>query len=117
MRVGGMVDVQSSTWPGINKHGGVGRIVKLHYVSSNKCVDDKSEVTHIDVKYFVMGGRERMVPVQYVNPAPECETTTTNTQVSAATTEKQRISEIDLFCWDDASFAALFDRTVALATG
>jgi hypothetical protein len=55
--VGQLVDVASRTWPGINKHGGVGRIVKL----TENCVD----------VHYVLGGRERGVPIEYVSLLPQ----------------------------------------------
>jgi hypothetical protein len=55
--VGQLVDVKSRTWPGINKHGGVGRIVRL----SENCVD----------VHYVLGGRERGIPIEYVNLLPQ----------------------------------------------
>jgi ribosomal protein L21E len=55
--VGQLVEVASRTWPGINKHGGVGRIVKV----TGNCVD----------VHYVLGGRERSVPIEYVNLLPQ----------------------------------------------
>ena len=46
--VGDIIDVKSRTWPGINKHGGTAKIVRVN--------DDKS----YDVAY-VLGGREKRV--------------------------------------------------------
>lgn len=51
--VGRLVQVEARTWPGINKHGGVGRIIR------------RTE-TSVDVQY-VLGGRERGIPCQYVS--------------------------------------------------
>lgn len=50
--VGTRVSVEARTWPGINKPGGVGKVTKVH---------DNA----VDVKY-VIEGRERRIPVQYV---------------------------------------------------
>lgn len=48
------VNVQSRTWPGINKPGGVGRITRIN-------VDTDT----VNIKY-VLGGSEKNVPVKYV---------------------------------------------------
>ena len=64
---GRIVSVQSRTWPGINKPGGVGRITQIYQRSQD------SEVTHVDVKYHINGGREKKVDVCYVQLAPDYE--------------------------------------------
>ena len=64
---GRIVSVQSRTWPGINKPGGVGRITQIYQRSQD------SEVTHVDVKYHINGGREKKVDVCYVKLAPDYE--------------------------------------------
>ena len=51
--VGDQVEVESRTWPGINKPGGHGRVMKLN--------DDGT----INVKY-VLGGSEKRVELKYV---------------------------------------------------
>lgn len=74
-----MVEVLPRTWPGINKIGGIAKVVKCHYIATsddgtkeNNDVQKKDNVpSHIDVRYVVMGGRERMVPMEYCRPAPE----------------------------------------------
>ena len=53
MQVGSIVNVQSRTWPGINKPGGTGRIVKVN--------DNKT----INVKY-ILGGTEKNVEIKFV---------------------------------------------------
>lgn len=63
--VGKIVQVEARTWPGINKPGGVGRITQLHYS------DNGTTVTSVDVRYTVVGGRERHVPIEHVEVAPE----------------------------------------------
>ena len=63
--VGMIVQVEARTWPGINKPGGVGRITQIHYS------EDGKELTSVDVRYTVVGGRERRVPIQHVEQAPE----------------------------------------------
>ena len=52
LTVGSVVNVQSRTWPGVNKPGGVARIKKVH--------DDTGTGIKYDVAY-ILGGRERMV--------------------------------------------------------
>ena len=55
--VGDLVDVQSRTWPGINKPGGAGRVLK---------VDTDNGM--LDVKY-TLGGSEKAIAFKYVRPA------------------------------------------------
>lgn len=51
-----IVDVQSRTWPGINKPGGVARVTKVH---------EGGNSTKYDVAY-VLGGREKQVDEAFV---------------------------------------------------
>ena len=53
MEVGAIVQVQSRTWPGINKPGGAGRVVRVN--------EDGS----VNVKY-ILGGTEKNVASKYV---------------------------------------------------
>ena len=55
--VGDLVDVESRTWPGINKPGGVGRVLAIHRHGSL--------ATGFDVKY-VLGGTEGDVGARHV---------------------------------------------------
>jgi hypothetical protein len=73
-----MVEVLPRTWPGVNKIGGIARVTKCHYhhddsphssTSTARRSDEKP--THVDVRYVVMGGREKMVPMEYCKPAPQ----------------------------------------------
>ena len=64
--VGRLVEVQSRTWPGINKPGGVARVTNVHY-------DDDLALSHIDVQYILGNTKEKEVPVDYVRLAPEYE--------------------------------------------
>jgi len=57
-QVGSLVCVQSRTWAGINKPGGVGRVSKVYY--------DSDIPTHVDVKYIVNSGRENHVEMIFV---------------------------------------------------
>lgn len=54
---GSVVIVKSRTWPGINKHGGVGRVTKVNVVGN---------ATKYDVTY-VLGGREKDVDASFVS--------------------------------------------------
>ena len=54
---GQLVRVEARTWPGINKPGGVGRIIRLI-------------ANELDVQY-VLGGGEKGVPLQYVSIVEE----------------------------------------------
>ena len=72
LRVGRMVNVAARTWPGINKQGGTGRVTALH-MSVGIGEESTGAVTHVDVRYVVVGGREKRVPVCYITAAPEYE--------------------------------------------
>ena len=52
MEVGAIVQVQSRTWPGINKPGGAGRVVRLTKMAQS-------------TKY-ILGGTEKNVASKYV---------------------------------------------------
>uniref|UniRef100_A0A7S1B8S8 MCM3-like winged helix domain-containing protein n=4 Tax=Corethron hystrix TaxID=216773 RepID=A0A7S1B8S8_9STRA len=54
-KVGEIVRVAARTWPGMNKQGGVGKVINVN--------DDAGTV---DVKY-VLGGRERKIEFKFVN--------------------------------------------------
>ena len=56
------VNVESRTWPGINKPGGVGKIVKIH--------SEGTTTVAVDVKY-ILGGTEKDVELQYVKKHEE----------------------------------------------
>lgn len=58
-KVGSLVSVQSRTWAGINKPGGVGRVSKVYYESPDT-------PTHVDVKYIVNSGGETHVEMIFV---------------------------------------------------
>jgi hypothetical protein len=57
IEVGTLVSVEARTWPGINKHGGIGKVTKL-------CYEEKTLIS-VDVKY-VLGGTEKQVEMEYV---------------------------------------------------
>jgi hypothetical protein len=75
-RVGDTVEVQARMWPGINRHGGVGRVMDVHR-------DERGVLAHVDVKYIVVGGRERLVPVEYVALAPQFAQSNSNNAAEA----------------------------------
>lgn len=58
---GDLVEVQSRTWPGINKPGGSGRIVRVHQETD----ESGQQVAVYDVRY-VLGGLERRIEREYV---------------------------------------------------
>ncbi|KAF1335548.1 hypothetical protein FI667_g1309, partial [Globisporangium splendens] len=60
-QVGDLVEVESRTWPGINKLGGSGRIVSVHRETNGK----GEEKFFYDVRY-VLGGFERRIESDYV---------------------------------------------------
>ncbi|TDH68439.1 hypothetical protein CCR75_006658 [Bremia lactucae] len=63
LKVGTLVDVESRTWPGINKQGGAGRITRVY---REKSCEGESEEFFYDVRY-VLGGFERKVERVYVH--------------------------------------------------
>ena len=95
------MEVASRTWPGMNRPGGVGRIMQTHTkevslggenddgqpannesnaTSSNASIENSpntnakkaSRVIQVDVKY-VIGGTDKEVPVEFVKHAPKFE--------------------------------------------
>uniref|UniRef100_K3W7C4 Uncharacterized protein n=1 Tax=Globisporangium ultimum (strain ATCC 200006 / CBS 805.95 / DAOM BR144) TaxID=431595 RepID=K3W7C4_GLOUD len=60
-QVGDLVEVESRTWPGINKPGGSGRIVNVHREANA----NGEEKIFYDVRY-VLGGFERRIESEYV---------------------------------------------------
>jgi hypothetical protein len=104
--VGRLVEVASRTWPGINKPGGVARVINVHYdkdasnnqngggsndkapISGSHDVSGANSVktpTHVDVKYILGGSREKRVPVEYVKLAPQYESTSVETEANGRT--------------------------------
>jgi hypothetical protein len=61
--VGEQVNVEARTWPGINKPGGVGKVVKIH-------TEGPGIVVAVDVRY-ILGGTEKEVELQYVQKHEE----------------------------------------------
>ena len=57
---GSVVMVQARTWPGINKHGGVGRVTKVHSSTASG-----GSAVQYDVSY-VLGGKEKFVDESFV---------------------------------------------------
>ncbi|RLN48426.1 hypothetical protein BBJ28_00000082 [Nothophytophthora sp. Chile5] len=62
LEVGTLVEVDSRTWPGINKPGGSGRIVRVH---KEKGEDGVAETLFFDVRY-VLGGIEKHIESEFV---------------------------------------------------
>ena len=58
---GSIVTVESRTWPGLNKPGGVARVTHVHH---NYDTDNNNKITY-DVAY-VLGGKEKAVGAEYV---------------------------------------------------
>ena len=74
--VGRLVEVASRTWPGINKEGGVARVIDVHYNNdgnTDTSVNKIQHPTHVTVQYMVRRSKEKRVPVQYVKLAPQYE--------------------------------------------
>ena len=57
IEVGSLVTVSPRTWPGINKHGGDGRVTAVH---RNTAGGDRADVV------YYMGGKDRAVPARWV---------------------------------------------------
>jgi len=75
LKIGQQVDIESRTWPGINKPGGHATITKLHYETTDGTSDGNGGAaggapTKIDVKY-VLGGTEKQIEITYVKPHVE----------------------------------------------
>ena len=77
--VGRMVQVASRTWPGINKPGGVARVLDVHTNANNAA----GKATFVTVQYVVSRSTEKRVPIDYVALAPEYETTETTTTTTS----------------------------------
>ena len=90
--VGRLVEVASRTWPGINKPGGVARVVEVHFDACNETNDEgkpqenepRKNPTYVNVRYMVGSSREKRVPIEYVQLAPQYETTRNNNKPSSA---------------------------------
>lgn len=74
--------------------GGVGRITNVHYMANNEHNDEKyikePIVSHVDVSYFVMGGRESKIPVEYVKLAPQYEQNTSSSNAKLNSINKNK---------------------------
>jgi len=75
LKIGQQVDIESRTWPGINKPGGHATITKFHYETTNGSTTSDGNggggaPTKIDVKY-VLGGTEKQIEITYVKPHVE----------------------------------------------
>ena len=68
--VGDIVEVEARTWPGINKHGGTGRITRVHRDTTGDISNNDSGAVLYDVKY-VLGGTEKRVAAIYVKTAQQ----------------------------------------------
>jgi len=65
--IGQNVEVQSRTWPGINKPGGCAKIIKVHMTS------DGNYIEGLDVKYLLGGGNEIKIDPAIVSPIESLE--------------------------------------------
>ena len=54
-KVGQLVDVERRMWPGINKPGGFGKVLAV-------------SGQFVDVKYIVVGGQDKDIPIEFVKP-------------------------------------------------
>ncbi|KAL7690382.1 hypothetical protein Plhal304r1_c012g0046151 [Plasmopara halstedii] len=63
LKVGTVVEVESRTWPGINKQGGAGRVT---HVYRETLKEGEAEEIFYDVRY-VLGGFERHIEREYVH--------------------------------------------------
>ena len=100
--VGRLVEVASRTWPGINKPGGVAKVVEVHFDDDDKTNDEgntgkspkRRNPTHVNVRYMVGSSREKRVPIEYVKLAPQYETNTTNREPSASSGQSERCTYV-----------------------
>ncbi len=92
--VGRLVEVASRTWPGINKPGGVARVVQVHFDhdsnDENQTQANARQPTHVNVRYMVGSSREKRVPIEYVKLAPQYESTTVATSNNNNTSLRDR---------------------------
>ncbi|OQS06431.1 hypothetical protein THRCLA_01517, partial [Thraustotheca clavata] len=58
-KIGDLVEVETRTWPGINKIGGAARVTNVY---------KEGQDTFVDVRYF-LGGSEKRVDIEYVQPS------------------------------------------------
>lgn len=79
LEVGTIVNVQSRTWPGMNRPGGVGRVTRAH--------TDGPTVAY-DIQY-VLGGRERQVDGVFVTPDESSTTTSPESSSGSARTSRR----------------------------
>lgn len=74
-----IVEVLPRTWPGSNKEGGVAQVVKCYFTSDiegesngqSQEISQNQRLSHVDVKYTARRGREKMVPIEYCQAAPQ----------------------------------------------
>lgn len=77
-----IVEVLPRTWPGSNKEGGVAQVVKCYFTPNEVEIEgvsngqsqetfQKQRLSHVDVKYMARRGREKMVPIEYCQAAPQ----------------------------------------------
>jgi len=81
IEVNSIVEVQRRMWSGINKPGGTARVKKCHYYGR----EDSKRLTHVDVRYIVMGGSEKKVSIKYCKLTTDKDTKTKPKQVNSPT--------------------------------
>eukprot|EP00559_Dactyliosolen_fragilissimus_P000699 CAMPEP_0184867618 /NCGR_PEP_ID=MMETSP0580-20130426/27265_1 /TAXON_ID=1118495 /ORGANISM="Dactyliosolen fragilissimus" /LENGTH=691 /DNA_ID=CAMNT_0027368009 /DNA_START=147 /DNA_END=2219 /DNA_ORIENTATION=+ len=91
LKVDSMIEVQRRMWPGMNKPGGTARVTKCYYL------DDQfpEKITHVDVRYVVVGGKEKKVPKEYCIYAPQFESTTRKSKLRLKRTRENCIQTSD----------------------
>uniref|UniRef100_A0A7S3PXM1 Uncharacterized protein n=1 Tax=Chaetoceros debilis TaxID=122233 RepID=A0A7S3PXM1_9STRA len=89
-----VVEISPRTWPGINKMGGVARVLNCHYDVSD--IDCKV-LTHLDVEYIVVGGKEKEVPIEYCKAAPQYDAAFQNGTNSSSKTVSNGSSNNGIF--------------------
>jgi len=86
---GSIVMVQARTWPGINKHGGVGRVTKVH-----SSTEIGGGAVQYDVSY-VLGGKEKFVDESFVQLHKTSEEESSTTAASARKPRKSSENEME----------------------
>eukprot|EP00804_Cyclotella_cryptica_P007386 CCRYP_002601-RA/>CCRYP_002601-RA protein AED:0.16 eAED:0.16 QI:1171/1/1/1/1/1/4/1309/1304 len=98
--VGTVVFVESRTWTGVNKPGGVARVTKVHLPTrsfKDNHEDDEDNCTKYDVAYVVETRREKMVEerfislhADYVSPSKDITVTPMDREVDSSDSEEER---------------------------
>eukprot|EP00980_Cylindrotheca_fusiformis_P029617 scaffold23625_cov137-Cylindrotheca_fusiformis.AAC.2 len=87
MAVGRLVEVQPRTWPGINKPGGIARVTNVHW----RTLESTSTISHVDVQYILGSSKEKHVPIEFVQLAPQYESSAQDRRRSSALRDRSML--------------------------